>query len=73
MIWFLCQILQWNLSNYISVSKKILLQGLDPNLRGYQAALALYEKEAGAATKKGMPFWFFFLEHMLSQEFGIKA
>ena len=39
--------------------KKILLQGLDPNLRGYQAALALY-KRSRAATQKGMPFCFFF-------------
>ena len=52
---------------------KILLQGLDPNLRGYQAALTLYEREEGLQPEKVCHFAFFFLEHMLSEEFGIKA
>ena len=51
--------------------KKILLQGLDPNLRGYDAMLALYEREAGPRPKKVCHF--IFLEHMLLEEFGIKA
>ena len=58
-------------SNCIDVSKTILLQGLDPNLRGYDAMLALYEREVGSQPKKVCHF--VFLEHMLLEEFGIKA
>ena len=45
---------------YPSALKK-LLQGLDPNLRGYQAALALYKKEEGPQPEKVCHFGFFFL------------
>ena len=48
---------------------KILLQGLDPNLQGHQAALALYEKEVGPKPKKVHHFGF--LKHVLLEEFGI--
>ena len=48
-------------SNYILVLQKILFQGLDPNLRGYQAALALYKKEEGLQPKRVCHFDFFFL------------
>ena len=70
-IWFLFQILQWNLSNYISVSTTILLQGLDTNLSGYKAALTLYKREVGLQPKKVCHS--VFLEYMLLEEFGIKA
>ena len=52
--------------------KKILLQGLDPNLRGYQATVALYQKEEGPQPKKVCHFGFL-LKHVLSKEFGMKA
>ena len=49
---------------------KILLQGLDPNLSGYRAALTLYEREVGLQPEKVCHFGF--LEHMLL-EFGKRA
>ena len=48
--------------------KKILLQGLDPKLSGYEAALALYEWEAGKNQKRYAIL--FFLEQMLLENFG---
>ena len=49
---------------------KILLQGLDPNLSGYEAALTLYEREAGPQPEKVCHF--VFLEHVLLEEFEEK-
>ena len=49
----------------------ILLQGLDSNLSGYEAALTLYECEAGKKPEK--VHHLVFLEHVLSEEFGKKA
>ena len=51
---------------------KILLQGLDPNLSGYEATLTLYEREAGLKPEKVCHF-VFFLEHMLLKEFEKKT
>ena len=39
----------------------ILLQGLNPELSGYEAALALYEREAGPKPEKVCHLGFFFL------------
>ena len=50
---------------------KILLQGLDPGLSGYQAALALYDREMGKKPEKVCHL--VFLEHMLLKEFGKKT
>ena len=50
--------------------KKILLQGLDPNISGYEVALALYECKAGNKPEKVCHL--VFLEHMLLEEFGKK-
>ena len=50
---------------------KILLQGLDPNLSGYKAALTLYEREVGLQLEKVCHFGF--LEHVLLEEFGKKG
>ena len=43
----------------------MLLQGLDPSLTGYEAVLALYEREVGQKTRKGMPF---FLKHLVLEK-----
>ena len=42
---------------------KLLLQGLDSNLSGYEAVLALYEHEAGKKPEKVCHL--IFLEHVL--------
>ena len=68
--WFLFQIVKCNLSNCINVSKKLLLQGLDPKLSGYEAALALYEW--GVEKKPEKVCHLIFLEHMPLEEFGKK-
>ena len=52
--------------------KNILLQGLDPNLGAYQAAVALYEKEEGPQPEKVCHFGFL-LKHVRSKEFGMKV
>ena len=39
------------------------LQGLDPSVSGYEAALALYEREAGPKPEKACHFVFF--EHVV--------
>ena len=49
---------------------KILLQGLDSNLSGYEAVLALYECKAGEKTEK--VHHLVFLEHVLLEKFGKK-
>ena len=49
---------------------KILLQGLDSGLSGYQAALALYERQAGKKPKKVCHL--VFPEHVLLKQFGKK-
>ena len=49
---------------------KILLQGLDPGLSGYEAALALYEREVGPKLEKVCHLAF--PEHMLLKEFEKK-
>ena len=41
----------------------MLLQGLNPGLNGYEAALALYEREAGPKPEKVCHFVFF--KHVL--------
>ena len=46
----------------------MLLQGLDPELSGYEVALALYEWEAGKKPEKVCHL--VFLEHMLLEKFG---
>ena len=48
----------------------ILLQGLNPKLSRYEAALALYEREAGLKPEKVCHFVFF--EHMLLMELDKK-
>ena len=48
----------------------MLLQGLNPELSGYKAALNLYEREAGPKPKKVHHFVFF--EHMLLMELDKK-
>ena len=48
----------------------ILLQGLNPKLSGYKAALALYEREMGPKPEKVCHFVFF--EHALLTELDKK-
>ena len=48
----------------------VLLQGLDPKLSGYEAALALYEREVGPKPEKVCHFSFF--EHVLLTELDKK-
>ena len=50
---------------------KILLQGLDPGLSGYEVVLALYEREAGPKPEKVCHL--VFPEHVLLKEFGKKT
>ena len=49
----------------------ILLQGLDPRLSGYEAALALYDREAGPKPEKVCHLFFF--EHVVLMECWIKT
>ena len=48
----------------------ILLQGLDPKLSGYEAALRLYEREVGPKPEKVCHFVFF--KHVLLMELDKK-
>ena len=52
------------------MSLKILLQGLDPSLSGYEVALALYEREEGPRPENVCHL--VFPEHMLLKEFEKK-